>query len=175
MSYKSALTANIPTTPFKLNPDAAEYIPPKPAHTFWEDAALLKEEIPNEYSNKWEHRQYAALQRLKKSPTFQRKFATFAENVLCITGVDTEKGCRIDLYETRYWPEEVCDLPGKNKEYIGFWFMYRQDGFTYLVAYECDDLEDPCTGWFYQWEHKDDCCGWSCDYFQCHYNYPLKK
>ncbi len=172
MSYKSALTANIPKTPFKLNPYAAEY---KPPHTFWEDCPFYKEEVPGEYSNEWQKKQYAALQKLNKSPTFQRKFATFAENILCVTDVNTEKGCRIDLRETQYWHKEYNDLPGKKKKFIGFWFYYRQDDITYTCVYECDDLEDPRTGWFYQWEHKDDCCGFSCDFFQCYYNYPLKK
>jgi hypothetical protein len=89
ISYKTALTANIP---FKLNPHAKEYVSLKPNHTFWEDASF-KEDVPDaKHNNEWEKKQYAALQRLKKSPTFQRKFATFAENILCVTDTDTEKG-----------------------------------------------------------------------------------
>ena len=173
-SYKSALIRNIPKTEFKLNPYAVEYIPQKPAHTFWEDCPLYKEAVPGEYSNEWEHKHYAALYRLKKSPTFQRKFATFAENILCVTETDTEKGCRIDLRATQYWGQG-SDERGKKKKRIGFWFYYRQDGFTYKVVYECDDLEDPRTGWFYQWDHDDACCGYSCDFFGCYYAYPAKK
>ena len=173
-SYKSALIRNIPKTEFKLNPYAVEYIPQKPAHIFWEDCPLYKEAVPDEYSNEWEKKQYAALQRLKKSPTFQHKFATFAENILCVTETDTEKGCRIDLRATQYWGQG-SDERGKKKKRIGFWFYYRQDGFTYKVVYECDDLEDPRTGWFYQWDHDDACCGFSCDFFGCYYAYPAKK
>jgi hypothetical protein len=173
-SYKSALIRNIPKTEFKLNPYAVEYIPQKPAHTFWEDCPLYKEEVPGEYSNEWEKKQYAALQRLKKSPTFQRKFATFAESILCVTETDTEKGCRIDLRATQYWGQG-SDERGKKKKLIGFWFYYRQDGFTYKVVYECDDLADPRTGWFYQWDHDNACCGYSCDFFDCYYRYPSKR
>lgn len=174
-SYKSALIHNIPKTEFKLNPYAVEYIPQKPVHTFWEeeDCKYFKEEIPGEYHSEWAHKHYNALQKLKKSPTFQRKFATFAENILCVTDTNTEKGCRIDLRATQYWGQG-SDERGKKKKLIGFWFYYRQDGFTYKVVYECDDLEDPRTGWFYQWDHDDACCGYSCDYFGCYYSYPSK-
>jgi hypothetical protein len=160
----------------KFNPNAAEYIPLKPAHTFWDDCPDLKEEVPDAgYSNEWEKKQYATLHHLKKSPTFQRKFATFAENILCVTETDTEKGCRIDLRNTQYWHKEYCDLPGKKKKFIGFWFLYRQNGFSYACVYECDDLADPRTGWFYQWEHDEDCCGFSCDYYGCCYKYPCRN
>ncbi len=171
MSYKNALTANIP---FQLNPYAKEFVPLKP-HTFWEDCTS-KEEVPDaEHSNQWEKKQYDALQRLKKSPTFQRKFATFAENILCVTETDVEKGCRIDLRATQYWHEKHNTLPGKKKGLIGFWFLYRQDGITYQVVYECDDIEDPRTGWFYQWDHNEACCGFSCDFFGCCYDYPKRR
>ena len=177
-SYKSALIRNIPKTEFKLNPYAVEYIPQKPAHTFWDDEDAIKylekEVIPGKYHSEWEHKQYNALQKLKKSPTFQRKFATFAENILCVTDTNTEKGCRIDLRATLYWGQG-SDERGKKKKLIGFWFLYRQDGFTYKVVYECDDLEDPRTGWFFQWDHDDDCCGFSCDFFGCCYKYPCKR
>lgn len=86
MTSKTALTANISKMTSKFNPNAAEYIPLKPTHTFWDDCPDLKEEVPNAgYSNEWEKKQYAALHHLKKSPSFQRKFATFAENILCVT------------------------------------------------------------------------------------------
>lgn len=133
------------------------------------------EDAHDEFYNVWEKKQYTSLQRLKKSPTFQRKFATFAENILCVTETDTEKGCRIDLRATHYWYEGHCDLPGKKKKFIGFWFLYRQDDITYTCVYECDDIADPRTGWFYQWSHDDECCGYSCDYFMCHYKCPSKR
>lgn len=161
-------------TAFKLNPSAAEYIPSKPAHTFWEDCALLKEEVTDEYSNEWQKKHYTALHQLKKSPTFQQKFATFAENILCVTETNTEKGCRINLRASKYW-SQGSDAHGKKKRLIGFWFYYRQDGFTYRVVYECDDLADPRTGWFYQWQHDDNCNGYSCDHFRCYYKYPSKR
>jgi hypothetical protein len=178
MSYKTALTANIPKDVFKFNPHAKEFVPSaqlKPAHTFWDDYPNFKEKVPDDLENKWEHAQYNALQQLKKSPTFQRKFATFAENILCVLNTNTEKGCRIDLRATQYWHDKYNNTPGKKKAMIGFWFLYRQDGFTYKVVYECDDLDDPRTGWFYQWDHIDDCCGFSCDYFGCPYSYGIKR
>lgn len=144
--------------------------PSTPTRTFWEDCKF-PEKVLTEYSNEWEKMQYAALQRLKKNPIFQQKFGTFAEDSLCIIDTDTEKGCRIELDPTQYWSTD-SDKRSKKKKRIGFWFMYRQDGFTYKVVYECDDLNDPHTGWFCQWEHNDDCCGYSCDYFGCHYAYP---
>ncbi len=172
ISYKSALIGNMSKP--ALNPYAEEYIPLRPAHTFWEDCSF-KDNVPNEYSYEWEKKQYDALQRLKKSPTFQRKFATFAENILCVREADTEKGCRIDLRATQYWDGEHRDLTGNKKKRIGFWFLYRQDEITYCCVYECDDLEDPRTGWFFQWEHDEECCGFSCDYYGCCYKYPCKK
>jgi len=162
-SYKTILTGST------LNPFATAYIPLK-THTFWEDCDFL-EGVPTDRDNAWEKKQYAALKRLKKSPTFQRKFATFAENILCLINVDCEKGCRIQLDATQYWHDENNNIPGKKKAVIGFWFTYRQDGITYNVVYECDDLDDPRTGWFYQWTHDEDCCGYSCDYYGCHYKY----
>lgn len=175
MSYKTALIGTRPAEGqlcSKLNPFAPPYI----HHTFWEeeDNKYLKEVIPDKYFSEWEHKQYNALQKLKKSPTFQRKFATFAENILCVTDTNTEKGCRIDLRATQYWGQG-SDERGKKKKLIGFWFLYRQDGITYSVVYECDDLEDPRTGWFFQWDHDDACCGYSCDFFGCCYRYPCKR
>lgn len=171
--YPSKMTSKTIHTGFILNPLANQYIPlahQKPVHTFWEDCKFL-EVVPTEYSNEWEKKQYLALQKLKISSTFQQKFATFAENILCVTDTDTEKGCRIDLRATQYWHDKHNNIAGKKKCVIGFWFMYRQDGITYNVVYECDDLDDPCSGLFHQWNHDKDCCGYSCDYYGCHYAY----
>ncbi len=167
ISYKVALIGAEPA----VVAEKSDVLKPS-VHTFWEDCSF-PERGPTEDSNTWEKEQYAALQRLKKSPTFQRKFAMFAENILCVTETDTEKGCRIDLRATQYWSKSTYS--GKKKATIGFWFLYRQDGFTYTVVYECDDLKDPRSGWFYQWEHDEDCCGFSCDYFGCPYKYPKRR
>jgi hypothetical protein len=168
ISYKVALMGAEPA----VVTEKSDVPKPSAGHTFWEDCSF-PERVPTEDSNMWEKEQYAALQHLKKSPTFQRKFAMFAENILCVTETDTEKGCRIDLRATQYWSKSTYS--GKKKAIIGFWFLYRQDGFTYTVVYECDNLKDPRSGWFYQWEHDEDCCGFSCDYFGCPYNYPKRR
>ena len=173
ISYKTALTATLPHTEpvSNLNPNASEFKP----HTYWDDCpSYITEQTPDEYSNQWQREQYDALQRLKNSPTFQKKFATFAENALCITDTNTVKGCHANLEPSMCWYDENVGIQNKGKKMknIGFWFIYRQDGFSYNVVYECDDINDPRTGWFYQWEHRKDCEGFSCDYFGCHSNYP---
>ncbi len=54
--------------------------------------------------------------------------------------------------------------------------MYRQDGITYNLVYEHDgDINDPRNGWFVQWFHKEECCGFSCDFFGCERNYKAPK
>jgi hypothetical protein len=175
ISYKSALVgANAPAKIMSnLEPSASEFKP----RTFWEESHYLKEQIPDECSNQWEKAQYAALKRLQCDPTFQKKFSTFAENILCISATNTELGCRINLEPSMNWNDETSRFGSKGKKMknIGFWFIYRQDGFSYNVVYECDDIDDPRTGWFYQWEHDEDCGGFSCDYFCCHYKYPSKR
>lgn len=163
ISYKTALTTSNYTPP--------PPIPPK--HTFWEDDTHYSLNFRGSRDKK----HYDALEKLKMSPTFQRKFAIFAENILCITDTNTEKGCLADFSVPTYAVKKDINnnIPGRKKAIVGLWFLYRQDGFTYGVVYECDDIDDPRTGWFYTWEHDSSCCGYSCDYFLCQFRYPPKR
>ena len=165
---------------FTLNPKAPAYVPcgayshttaypQTTSHTFWETA----EEPPNEESSLCEIQHYEALTKLKMSRVFKKRFAAFAENTLCLTGTDTEKGCQINPDAARGTFDGYQTHEGKKKSNIGFWFIYRQDGISYNVVYECDNIDDP-AGWFFQWDHNEECSGLSCDWWGCHINYPSK-
>ena len=156
-----------------LNPYATMYVPyvaatqPNRSHTFWETAEFP----PNEESSLCEIQHYEALSKLKMLYVFKRKFAVFAEKCLYLSGTDTEKGCQMNPDAARGTFDGYQTHEGKKKSNIGFWFIYRQDGISYNIVYECDNINDPTTGWFFQWEHDEECCGFSCDWWGCHVKY----
>lgn len=105
MAYKSALISNLSSEVLASAAIVSTPTETAQVHTFWEDCWCKDEELAD-YHNKWQKEQWIAFQRLRKSPTFQRKFDTFAENVLCIQDTDVEKGARLTLEPTQYWFEE---------------------------------------------------------------------
>lgn len=165
-----------------LNPFAAEWIPSSlkvasPSHTFWDKPEYVEPEF---YTYKDHaplinpsYKYYNTLLQLRTNPIFKKKFAIFAENMLCITDTDTEKGLRLDI--PTWTAFDHTTWQGQKKKYVGFFLKYKQDDLTWSIAYECDDLEDPKTGWFMQWFHEDECCAYSCDYYGCHHNYKMPK
>ena len=93
------------------------------------------------------------LHRLLVKKSFRDEFSEFAQNVLCVTDIDFTK-----MYVN--YDMSVDD------EYLlrtnSLWLFYVHDGISYKIVY---------NGSFYQWEHVDDCSGFSCDEKQCHSNY----
>ncbi len=175
ISYRSALLVGVKPT---LNPNAQEFVPEhikNPPSTYWDTPekeepefhCYKDEKYPNEF-----YQRYKTFQKLRSNSVFQKKFAIFAENILCIRNADAEKGLR---FNQPYWGSyDYKDWKGQKKKYVGLHLEYMQDGFYYNIAYECDDLEDPGTGWFMQWFHEEE-CGGSCDYWGCHANYKSPK
>ncbi len=177
-SYRSILLRGVKS---QLNPYAAEW---KPSHiatpiqniTYWNTPETVQEEFCTYNNEKLEnpaYEHYTALLRLRTNPIFRKKFAVFAENMLCITNTDTEKGLRLAL---PWWNiKNYKQRGGQKKKYVGLYLEYKQDDFIWQIAYECDDIDDPTTGWFMQWFHREECCGFSCDYYGCHTNYKIPK
>lgn len=175
-SYRSALMTNVKLT---LNPKAEEFVPEhirNPPATFWDTE---EQEEPEYYEYKGEkfpnseYPVYKAFNTLRDNPVFQKKFTIFAENMLCISNSDVLKGLRFAPF---WWMSgDYSSIKGQKKKFIGFYLEYKQDDITYRIAYECDDIEDPRTGWFMQWFCKNDCCGFSCDYYGCYVNYKAPK
>ena len=136
------------------------------AHTYWEpndmeDTPSAHRELPVEV----QQAQCDSLNNLKKSRIFRRRLTAFLEKEYCLDGIDVEKGCRIEL-DIRGVFNENYVLTGKKKKHIGFWFNYKQDGIIYGVVYECDVIDDPKTGWFFQ-NICDDECGGTCSLHEC--------
>jgi len=160
----------------KLNPLAPMFIPSSlykiPAngfekvHTYWEandmvDTPSAHRELPVEV----QQAQSDALDRLKKSRVFKKRLTAFLEKEYCLCNIDIEEGCRIEL-DIRGVFDESYVLPGKKKKNIGLWFNYKQDNIIYRIVYECDVIDDPKTGWFFQ-NICDDECGGTCSLFEC--------
>ncbi len=175
-SYRSAVLG----IKSNLNPNASEWVPldmrppTAPKHTYWDIPEVPEQEFfVYKDGNKLPNDHYPYYQRfikLRENPIFQKKFKAFAENILCITECDVEKGLRMKL------PGWGKPLPwkGQKKSFVWLYLTYEQDGFQYNIAYECDDIDVPSTGWFMQWFHKNECEG-SCDYYGCHGNYKRPK
>lgn len=176
MSYRSALMTNIT---HKLNAKAEEFVPEhikNPQPTFWNTEGQEEPEFFEHKGEKFEnpaHALYKKFVALRANPIFQKKFAIFAENMLCITNSDVIKGLR--FAHPSWMGTNYTDKKGQKRKYVGFYLEYNQDDLMYRVAYECDDIDDPQTGWFMQWFCKDDCCGCSCDYYGCYSNYKTPK
>ncbi len=175
LSYRSALLVGVKPT---LNLNAQEFVPEhikNPPTTFWDTPEKGEPEFYTWKDKKYEnptYPRYKTFTELRSNPVFKKKFAIFAENILCITNVDTMQGLR---FNPPYWgSDNYKDWKGQKKKYVGLHLEYKQDGIVYRIAYECDDLEDPGTGWFMQWFHKED-CGGSCDYYGCYHNYKAPK
>ena len=161
-SYRSALLANKPII----------------ATTYWEKPEKPEPLTLQHYDHSCfnpAYTSYHLLLKLRIHPTFRKLFADFAENILCITNTDTEKGLRLDstLWNSIFMDGQVYN--GQHKKYLPLFLVYKQDGMTWSIAYECDILEDPSTGMFNLWVHKDDCCGLSCSFYQCHMNYKTNN
>ncbi len=138
-----------------LNPNAKEFIPRQPVHTYWDINDI--EEVPSERYLPIENQQEQcdALNNLKKRSSFRRKFIAFAKKELCLEGgINMKKGCRINLNICGNFNGDTF-IKGKKKDHIGFWFNYKQDGIIYHIVYECDDIHDPTTGWFFKWTFYD--------------------
>ena len=160
---------------FKLNPNAPMFIPSKVSkskkdidqkvNTYWEPNDI--EDVPSkhrEFPVEIQQAQCNALENLKKRRVFKTRLKAFLEKEYCVSEViNPEKGCRIEL-DIRGISNE--GLAGKKKKDIGFWFNYKQDGFIYRIVYECDDIKDPKTGWFFK-NICDDECGGTCSLFEC--------
>lgn len=170
MNYKSALVKNM-----KVKEVVSQVQSPVPADvstTYWDD-------VEEKYrpSTVWTEPDYypeivTAFKKLVTNKLFQRKFAMFAENMLCLQNTDTVKGLK--LRSPSY--DSIYEQKGQFKEKVGFFMMYRQDGITYNIVYEHDgDINDARNGWFVQWFHLDECCGYSCDFFGCEGNYKPPK
>lgn len=147
----------------KLNPNASVFVP---MTSYWgpddiEDTPSAHRELPLEIQQ--DH--YNALERLKKTRVFNRRLKTFLKNEYCLENINVEKGCRIDL-DIRGVFHDGHMLAGKEKKQIGFWFNYKQDGIIYGIVYECDDIHDPKTGWFFQ-NICDEECGGTCSLHEC--------
>jgi hypothetical protein len=146
-----------------MNPNAPLFIPLK---SYWEpndieDTPSPHRELPVEI----QQAQCDTLHKLKRNPGFQTRLKTFLEKEYCISdGIDPE-ACRIDLNIRGVFNDSYV-LKGKEKNHICFWFNYKQDGFTYAIVYECDDIDDPKTGWFFQ-NRCDEECGGTCSLFEC--------
>ena len=163
----------------KLNPNAKAFIPSKKTqsasatyqdHTYWEpndmeDTPSAHRELPVEV----QQAQSDALNNLKKSRIFRRRLTAFLKKEYCLDSIDVEKGCRIEL-DIRGVFNESYVLTGKKKNHIGFWFNYKQDGIIYGVVYECDVIDDPKTGWFFQ-NNCDEECGGTCSLHECATSY----
>lgn len=135
-------------------------------HTYWspddtEDIPSKHRELPIEV----QQAQCDALNSLKQNGVFKKRLTAFLEKEYCLNGIDVEKGCRIEL-DIRGVFHESYVLTGKKKKNIGFWFNYKQDGIIYGVVYECDVIDDPQTGWFFQ-NKCDEECGGTCSLFEC--------
>ncbi len=162
-----------------LNPNASEWVPlnmhphTPPKHTYYDVPEVPEEEFIIDKDYKYENHNYSYYQhfiKLRESSIFQKKFQVFAENILCVTNTDVKNGLRMTLPNWASLPWK-----GHKKSFVWLYLTYKQDGFTYDIAYECDNIEDPSTGWFMQWFHNKDCCGYSCDYYGCHNNYIRPK
>ena len=161
----------------KLNPNAPMFIPESlykiPAngfgaktYTYWgpddiEDTPSKHRELPVDV----QQAQCDSLNRLKKNKTFRKRLIAFLQKEYCLDGIDIEKGCRIELNIRGVFNENYV-LTGKKKKHIGFWFNYKQDGIIYGIIYECDVIDDPKTGWFFQ-NICDEECGGTCSLFEC--------
>ena len=150
----------------KLNPNASVFIPSM-KHTYWgsndmDDTPSKHRELPIEL----QQAQYDALNHLKKNKVFKKRLNKFLYNECCVPdGINPEEGCRIDL-DIRGIFSNGFVVKGKKKKQIGFWFNYKQDNFTYAIVYECDDINDPKTGWFFQ-NRCDEECGGTCSLHEC--------
>jgi len=148
-----------------LNPNASVFTPMTKT-TYWkpddiQDTPSAHRELPVEV----QQAQSDSLDRLKKSRIFRRRLRAFLEKEYCLDGVNIEKGCRIDL-DIRGVFNDGYVLTGKKKKHIGFWFNYKQDGIIYSIVYECDVIDDPKTGWFFQ-NNCDEECGGTCSLHEC--------
>jgi len=94
------------------------------------------------------------LHRLLVKKSFRDEFSDFAQKVLCLTNIDFTK-----LYVNYDVSPEECQL-----QVNSVWLFYVHDGISYKIVY---------NGSFYQWDHVDDCSGFSCDDKHCHDNYNL--
>ena len=170
MNYKSALVKNMKVEEVVVQshvPTISEV-----STTYWDD-------VEEKYrpSTVWTEPDYypeivTVFKKLVTNKLFQRKFAMFAENMLCLQNTDTVKGLK--LHSPSY--DSIYERKGQFKEKVGFFMMYRQDGITYNIVYEHDgDINDARNGWFVQWFHLDECCGYSCDFFGCEGNYKPPK
>lgn len=135
-------------------------------HTYWrpddiEDVPSKHRELPVEI----QQAQSDALNSLKKNEVFKKGLTAFLEKEYCLHSIDIEKGCRIDL-DIRGVFSESYVLAGKKKKHIAFWFNYKQDAIIYGIVYECDIIDDPTTGWFFQ-NRCDEECGGTCSLFEC--------
>ncbi len=170
-----------------LNPYAAEFVPASQNNVqaksprFW-DGEFDKPEVDEpefheyngkKYPNRVYH-DYCLFKSLRDNPIFQSKFSTFAENTLCILNHDIKLGLRFAKEDTYSLKERESPRTGYKKAHVQFYLYYKQDDITYKIAYECDDPNDPSTGWFLQWAHLDDCDGFSCDFWGCYSNYIEK-
>lgn len=162
-----------------LNPKAEEFVPEhikNPPPTFWDTEEKEEPEFFEHKGEKFENPYYVLYRKfveIRANIGFQKKFAIFAENMLCISNSDTLKGLR---FATPSWmSSDYTTQKGQKKKYVGFYLEYKQDGITYRIAYECDDIEDLRTGWFMQWFCEEECCGFSCDYYGCYANYKAPK
>jgi len=136
------------------------------ANTYWGPDDM--EDIPSKHRKlpmELQQAQCDALNNLKQNEIFKKKLTTFLEKEYCLDSINIEQGCRIDL-NIRGVFDDGFILPGKKKKQIGFWFMYKQDNLIYSGVYECDDINDPSTGWFFQ-NICDDECGGTCSEFEC--------
>jgi hypothetical protein len=157
----------------KLNPNASIFIPSKTpdvdkrkGRTYWEphdieDTPSDQRQLPVEIQKA----QRDALHRLTQTRVFNRRLKAFLQREYCLDGINVEKGCQIDL-DIRGVFNDGYVLTGKKKNHIGFWFKYKQDGITYGIVYECDVIDDPKTGWFFQ-NRCDEECGGTCSLFEC--------
>ena len=93
------------------------------------------------------------LHRFLSKQSFRDEFLAFAEQVLCLTDIDFTK--LYVNYDVSFDDEYLIETNS-------LWLFYVHDRITYKIVY---------NGSFYQWDHVDDCSGFSCDDKNCHINY----
>ncbi len=169
-SYRSALMKNVVES--QTSEPAVPAIVVVSTTRYWDTEETPQPEYVEFNGEKYPndmYEKYSQVATLRKDPIFQKKFKIFAENILCIANADVEKGLRLNhSYSVNFATDP---FKGQKKKFAGLYMYYRQDGITYNISYEFDNIKDSRTGWFLQWFHDDECCGFSCDYYGCYANY----
>ena len=159
------------------NPRPHSFVPSAVVSTFWRDCSRRdKKDLSGGSVSDMEmilERRYQMFDILKNSAIFINTFCAFADNILCVKVTDAEKRIHINEEMAEAITNEAYHIPGKVKKYVGCWFTFIHDdsGAEFNIVYECDDINDPATGMFFQTEHVNDCRGRSCSWQGCDYNY----